>query len=526
MIFEVIRVSKQVREVISDEELDAKIARGVEAIYKVAKAAYGPGAGNAILELPYGDPMISRDGVTNVKNVYLEDAVENMAARTIVQASKKNNTKVGDGTTAVVILARNLYKEARKLIGAGYNRMQVAKMLEKTALEIIAQIDKIKIDVDSKLLKHVAVVSAGDEALGHLIADVIGAVGLDGGVIVEDFAGSGTYSELVKGLYFRRGFTHVNLINDPTAVQSVHEDVDILISDKPLRTAADITPLIGKIIEGGNQGAEVVIIADVQEEALATLILNKLKGVLNATVVDVPNSGPMRSLFLEDIAIVTGGQVLTIGANPNSFTKDMLGGADKVIINELETTIIGAQGQSDVAQKRINDLRQQLAESESQGTREALHDRISKLTGKVAIIRVGGATEVEQVEVKLRADDAISAVRAALDGGIVPGGGTVLLRSKSEYFGEAFKAPFKTLVDNAGYNTEQAAYKVLNSKPGFGYNLRDEDFNYKPVDMIKVGVVDPASVIKEVVRNSTSVVAKLITASVAVTFKDREQKHD
>jgi len=357
-------VSKQVREVISDEELDAKIARGVEAIYKVAKAAYGPGAGNAILELPYGDPMISRDGVTNVKNVYLEDAVENMAARTIVQASKKNNTKVGDGTTAVVILARNLYKEARKLIGAGYNRMQVAKMLEKTALEIIAQIDKIKIDVDSKLLKHVAVVSAGDEALGHLIADVIGAVGLDGGVIVEDFAGSGTYSELVKGLYFRRGFTHVNLINDPTAVQSVHEDVDILISDKPLRTAADITPLIGKIIEGGNQGAEVVIIADVQEEALATLILNKLKGVLNATVVDVPNSGPMRSLFLEDIAIVTGGQVLTIGANPNSFTKDMLGGADKVIINELETTIIGAQGQSDVAQKRINDLRQQLAELE------------------------------------------------------------------------------------------------------------------------------------------------------------------
>lgn len=524
-------MSKQVREVISDDELDAKINRGVDAIYRVAKAAYGPGAGNAMLELPYGDPMISRDGVTNVKNVYLEDGVENSAARVIVQASKKNNTKVGDGTTAVVILARHLYKEARKLIAAGYNRMQVAKMLEKVALDVIKQVDEIKIEVDSKLLKHVAVVSAGDEALGHMIADVIGTVGLDGGVIVEDFAGSGTYSELVEGLYFRRGFTHVNLINDPTAVQSIHQDIDILITDKPLRTAADIVPLIGKLTENGNIGAEIVIIGDVQEEALATLILNKLKGVLNATVVDVPTQGAMRALFLEDIAVVTGGKVLTIGANANSFTKDMLGGADKVIINELETTIIGSQGASEDADKRIKDLRQQLAESDSQGTREALRDRISKLTGKVAIIRVGGATEVEQVEVKLRADDAISAVRAALEDGIVPGGGTVLLRAKTDYFGDAFKAPFRLLVENSGYNTEEAVYKVLSSPLGNGYNLREDillkDGSLKtPVDMLKAGVVDPASVIKEVVRNSTSVVSKLITATVWVGFKDRAEKFD
>lgn len=519
-------MSKQVRTVTSEEELNEKISRGVEAIYQVAKAAYGPKAGNAILELPYGDPMISRDGVTNVKNVYLEDPIENMAARLIVQASKKNNTKVGDGTTAVVILARNLYKEARKLIAAGHNRMEVARLLEQTARSVVEQVDAIKIIVDDKLLKHVAVVSSGDEAIGHMIADVIGTVGLDGGVVVEDFSGSGIYSETVEGLYFRRGFTHVNLINDPTAVQSVHMDVDILICDKPLRTAADVTPLIAKIIEGGNQGTEIVIIADVQDEALATLILNKLKGVINPTVVDVPSNGAMRSLFLEDIAIVTGGKVLTLGANPNSFTNDMLGGADKVIINELETTIIGSQGSSEAATKRINELRTQLNESESQGTREALQDRLSKLTGKVAIIRVGGATEVEQVEVKLRTDDAISAVRAAMDDGIVPGGGTVLLRAKVDHFEEAFKAPFKTLVENAGYNSEQASYKVLESAQGKGYNLRADNFDYVPVDLIKAGVVDPASVIKEVVRNSTSVVAKLITASVAVTFKDREQKHD
>jgi len=518
-------VSNLSRTITSDEELDAKIGRGIEAVYKVAKAAYGPGAGNALLELAYGDPIISRDGVTNVEKVILEDAVENMSARTVVQASKNVNRKVGDGTSAVIILSRFLYWEARKLIGAGYNRMMVAKMLEKTAREVIEQIDNVKISVDDCLLKHVAIVSSGDESIGHMIADVIGEVGLDGGVTVEDFAGSGIYSEVVDGFYFRKGFTNINLVNDPSNLESRHENVDILITDKSLKTAADIAPIIEKIIASGGKGSEVVIIGDVQEEALATLVLNRLKGVINSSVVDVPAYGAMRTLFLEDIAIITGGKVLTNGSNSSAFTVDMLGGADKLIIDENSTTIIGSQGDSKATVDRIDELRKQLAESESAGTREALQDRLSKLTGKIAIIKVGGATEVEQMEVKLRVQDAICAVQAALSDGIVPGGGTVLLRSNTENFSEAFKAPFKILVENSGYNTEQATWNVLQSKPGHGYDLRQEDFNYKTIDLIKAGIVDPASVMKEVVKNSASVISKLITASVAVTYKDREAKN-
>jgi len=514
------------RQITSDEDLDAKINRGVEAVFTVAKAAYGPTAGNAILELPYGDPMISRDGVTNVEKVILEDAIENMAARIIIQASKKNNRKVGDGTSAVVILARYLYKEARKLIGAGYNRMQVAKMIEQTAKEVIKQIDEIKIPVDDKMLKNVAIVSSGDEAVGQMIADAIGGVGLDGGVTVEDFAGSGIYSEVVDGFYFRKGFTNINLINDPSNIESKHTDVDILITEKSLKTAADIAPIIEKIVRSGGSGAEFVIIGDVQEEALATLILNKLKGVINVSVVDVPVFGAMRSLFLEDIACITGGKVFLGGANASSFTTEMLGGADKVIINENSTTIFGSQGAHKDAQTRIVELRKQLRESESQGTREALQDRLSKLTGKVAIIRVGGATEIEQGEVKLRVQDAICAVQAAMADGIVPGGGATLLKVNVKNFKEAFQAPFKILVNNAGYNAEQATWNVLKGKDGFGYDLKADNFDYTTVDLIKTGIVDPASVIKEVVRNSSSVVSKLITASVAITYKSREQKHD
>jgi len=387
-------------------------------------------------------------------------------------------------------------------------------------------IKEIKIAVDDKLLKHVAIVSAGDEAVGHMIADVIGEVGLDGGVTVEDFAGSGIYSEVVDGFYFRRGFTNINLINDPSNIESRHTNVDILISEKSYKTAADIAPIIEKIVRSGGTGSEFVIIGDVQEEALATLVLNKLKGVINVSVVDVPPFGAMRTLFLEDIAVITGGKVFLNGANPSSFDVSMLGGADKVVITENSTTIIGSQGASEDAEARIIEIREQLDESESPITREALQDRLSKLTGKVAIIRVGGATEVEQGEVKLRVQDAICAVQAALSDGIVPGGGVTLLRAKVDNFKDAFKAPFKILVENAGYNTEQATWNVLNGKEGQGYDLRDDDFDYKTIDLIETGIVDPASVIKEVVLNSSSVVSKLITASVAVTYEDREQKHD
>jgi chaperonin GroEL len=519
-------MTKLSRKVTFGEELQTKIAKGIEDTYLVAKAAYGPGGGNVMLENPYGDPLISRDGVTNVERVYLEDPDENMAARTVVQASRKSNKKVGDGTTVSVILAYHLYKEARKLVSGGYDKMEVSRLLSRTAQDIIKQLDKMKKPVDDKLLRHVAVVSSGDEAIGSMIADVISDVGVDGGVTVEDFAGIGIYNEIVDGFYFRRGFSNVNLINDPTNLESRHTDVDILISDKKMATTSDIAGVLEKIVAAGGKGKDIILVGDVSEEVLGVLLLNRMHGIINVVPVDIPVFGAMRSLTLEDLALVTGGKVYQSGSNPSDFDISMLGEASKVIINEFSTTIIGAKGAQEDLEVRVKELRQQLHEAESPITSEALRDRLSKLTGKIAILRVGGATEVEQGEVKLRVQDSICAVQAAIKDGIVPGGGVALARTTSESFSEAFKQPFKELVENAGYNKEQALWNALEKPTWYGYDLKKSNFSYKPVNLLRAGIVDPASVVKEAVQNAASVASKLITVNASVSFADREQKHD
>lgn len=519
-------MSKASRDIVYGTELQQKIASGIEKIYLVAKAAYGPGAGNALLELPYGDPLVSRDGVTNVEKVFLEDAIENMAARTIVQASRKNNRKVGDGTTAVVILAYHLYQEAQKLIAAGHNRMEVARMLEQTAVEAIAQLDKIKKPATEKLVKYVSVVSSGDEAIGQMIADVISEVGIDGGVTVEDFAGVGIYNELVDGFYFRKGFTNVNLTNDPSNLESRHQDVDIFITEKKMNTTGDIAPILEKIISAGGKGKELVLVGECSEEVLSILLLNRMNGIVSVTPVDLPIFGAMRALALEDLALITGGRVYVPGSNASDFDISMLGGAQQVVINEFSTTIIGGDGAAEDVEKRTADLRQQLKEADSSITVDALKERLARLTGKIAIIRVGGATEVEQKEVKLRVEDAVCAVQAAIKDGIVPGGGVALARVETKNFVDSFSQPFMQLVENAGYNADRALWTVQETPTWHGYNLRKNISRYVPEDLLKAGVIDPASVVKEVVQNATSVVSKLITVSVGVTYADREQKHD
>lgn len=519
-------MSKASRDIVYGSELQQRVAAGVEKVYQVAKAAYGPGAGNALLELPYGDPLVSRDGVTNVEKVFLEDAVENMAARTIVQASRKNNRKVGDGTTAVVILAYHLYQEAQKLIAAGHNRMEVAKLLEQTAVEVIAQIDEMKKPADEDLVKHVAIVSAGDEAIGQMIADVISEVGIDGGVTVEDFAGLGTYNELVDGFYFRKGFTSVNLINDPSNLESKHENVDILITEKRMNTTGDIAPILEKVIAAGGKGKELILVGDVSEEVVGVLLLNRMHGTVSVTPIDLPIFGAMRSLAFEDLALLTGGKVLVAGANPGDFDISMLGGAEKVTINEFSTTIIGGDGAREDVETRISELREQLDEADSPITVGALKERLARLTGKVAIIRVGGATEVEQKEVKLRVEDAVCAVQAAIKDGVVPGGGVALVRTNLLHFSDAFKQPFLQLVENTGYNADRALWTVEETPTWHGYNLRKKNDRYVPEDLLEAGVIDPASVVKEVVQNATSVISKLITGAVGISYADREQKHD
>ena len=516
-------MTKLSRSLSYGKELQEELNAGIEEAYKVAKACYGPAAGNALIELNYGYPMSSRDGVTNLRKTYLEPAVQNMAARILVQASEKSNKLVGDGTTGVVILAYHLYKEAMKLIGSGHNRMVVSRLLREVGNQVIKSIDDIKIETSPELSRHVARVSASDEAIGDMIADVIDRVGIDGNIIVEEFDGIGSYDEEVDGFYFRKGFTNEFLVNNLSALESRMNDVDILITEKPMKTAADIGPILNKIIARAGKGAELLIIGEVSDEALATLALNKVNQNIYSTLVDVPVYGPIRTLFLEDIATVTGGKVFPTGANPSSFDVAMLGEADKVIVNTFSTTLIGGKGVEEDLDSRIEDLRKQLKKSESITDTEEIRKRLSALTGKIAIVHVGAPTEIDRGEVQLRVEDAIAATQSAIRDGIVPGGGICLARTAPEALYEAFTAPLRILTENAGYNASEALLVLKDENIWQGFNLRKD---FKTVDLLKEGIIDPAEVQKEIVRNAVSVVSTLITTSIGITFSDRKMKSD
>ena len=512
------------RKISHGEEFQAAKDKAIQAAYELAKAAYGPSAGNVAIENNYGYPVVSRDGVTNLRKLYLEDGNENMAARIVVQASEKSNKLVGDGTTAVVILSYHLYKEAMKLIGAGHNIMAVRRILDKTAHEMINRIDAYKIQATPDLARYVAKVSASDEAIGDMVADVIEKVGVEGNIIVEEFDGIGSYNEEVDGFYWRKGFSNEFLINNLSGLESRLTDIDILITEKTLSSASDVAPILSKIVERAGRGIDLLIIGEVTDEALATLALNKVKGNINPTLVDVDVYGPMRTLFLEDIACITGGSVFPTGAKPSSFNVDMLGSAGKVVVNSYSTTIMEGEGHQEDVDVRVAELRTQLKEAESLVDKEEIRKRISALTGKVSIIRVGAPTEVDRGEVQLRVEDAIAATQSALRDGIVPGGGTCLARVATDEFKDAFQAPFQTLVENAGFNPKEALFTMMSSDIEWGgYNLKKD---FKLVNLLEEGIIDPAEVVKEAVRNATSVVGTLITTTVGITFIDREQKAD
>ena len=479
------------REIIKGDTLDKRMLDGVEAVYEVAKAAYGPRSGNVMIEAVYGDPVTSHDGVFNVDKTQVEDSVANMAIRTIVQASKTTNTKVGDGTTAAVILAYHLYIEARKLVVSHTeNRMAIARSLRRTSEQLIKYIDSIKMPTNDELLSAVAVISAGDEALGEMLADTIKEVGEYGGLVVENFAGAGIYNDIVDGFYFRKGFTEANLINDPSNLESRFEDVMILVTEKRIQTVTDVAIILDKILDKDIR--ELVIVGTVEPEALATLIKNRLGGMITVSVVDAPVYGSLRTLFFDDLAMYCGAKVLTPGANADDFEVEMLG-EGKVIMNEFSTTIFNGDGNSEMLQGRIKQLEEELSVAESSVTQEAIRERLGRLKGKIALVKVGGATEVEQKETKLRVQDAICAVQAAMKDGIVPGGGVTLARApiKGE-FADVFKKPFKVLMENAGHNSEKALWKIESAKDWYGYDLRNDKL--KLVNLLDSGVVDPALV--------------------------------
>jgi chaperonin GroEL len=512
-------MSKLVKDVIFGDELHAKIASGFLKTYNVAKESYGPNAGNALIEYPYGDPLISRDGVTNVQKLNFEDAIENATKQIVTQASKHNDQTVGDGTTASVILAYHLYTFGRKLVAAGANQMVVSKQIIEAGNKAVTEVDKLKIPLDPKMLSKVATTSAGDDAIGELVADTINTIGADGGVTLEDFAGRGVYNEIVEGFYFRKGLVSAYLAKDPTNLESRHFKVPILILDKQLSEQGEAAELMERIINKGQK--ELVIVGAVVGDALAFIVQLRLSNKLIVSIVDPPYEA--RSLFLEDLALMTDATVLTEGFDINDFGFEMCGFAAKAVITTSGTTLLGADGAQKNIDKRVEELHKQLKEASSPIDIEMIRGRLSRLTGKVAIIRVGGATETEQKEVKLRVQDAVGAAQAALKEGVLPGGGTVLARLNVG-FKEAFEAPFKQLATNSGSNAEKLLYLLQSAPEGYGFDLRN--LTEKPINLLKAGVIDPALVVKEVIINASSVAAKLLTTSSGITLKDRDEKHD
>jgi chaperonin GroEL len=510
---------KLAKQLIEREELHQRIAKGARKAYLLAKAGYGPLAGTALLEQPMGDPLLSRDGITNSRNYFDPDPVQNMAIRTMVQASAQSNRIAGDGTTAAILLAYHLYSEARKLVAAGYNPMDVSHSMQDAAAIVQEQLDKLAKPFNEDLLKKVAEISSGSEAIGNMLTDIFTTLGLDGHILVEMTDNDIIESEIIQGFFFPKGFSHISLINDPSNLESRHFEVPILISDKPLRTVPDIAPLLQKTKEAGRN--ELIIVSEVGQEALDVIALNRMNGRMTVLPIEPMYYEGLRTLFLKDLALATGGKVFN--GSPDSFNaKEYLGFASKVVVNGRSTTIVGADGIPEDIDKVVLELKTQLDKAKNETDINMIRERLGRLQGKFAMIRVGAPTEIERREAKLRVDDSVSAVQAAPKYGVLPGGGVALARVEAGRFTVAYKRLLCELADNGGLNPERLLDAVERARPWYGFDLKH--MTEKPVDLLKAGIVDPAMVIKEVVKNATSVASTLITANVGLVLNDRDEK--
>jgi chaperonin GroEL len=508
----------QVKKITFEKETQEKVERGVNAVYEVAAAAYGAKGGDVILEMQYGDPKLSRDGVTNVDQVFLEDRVENAAARLVVQASKKNNETVGDGTTLAVILTKHFLDRARSIVGSGQDRMRVSESLLSTIPRIHERLEKLSKKYTGDNLEQVAIVSAGDTATGQLIADTIKEVGLDGGVVVERHAGIGIYNQLEDGFYFNKGFTNAWLINNRVQLRAEHTDASILMAEKPITGMHEMAQILEAC--GNNNIKRLVIVGEVSGDAMSVAVQVHLKQLFDITVVEPANFAGGRSLFLEDLATFTGGTVFTEGMTTESFDTEMLGKASKIVVGEFSTSIIGGAGDPKEIAARIKSLKKDLKDSNDPRSVEAIQERLGKLTGKIGIIRVGGATPSDAEYTKLRVDDAVCAVRSAMRSGVLPGGGIALLHCKdvAHEFAVALEMPFKQLFTNAGLNADRYLALVENAHSWHGFDLNNVEV--APKDMLEIGIVDPLEVIQEAVTNAATMAARLIRAKAAIINDD------
>ena len=513
------------KKIFYNDQAREKVLSGAKQLYDAVKVTFGPKGQNVIIEKSYGAPTITHDGVTVAEAVDLGSTEENLGeqigAKLIKTAAQKLNKSAGDGTTTVTVLTYNILAEANKLIAAGINPMELRKGIEEAGAEIIKKIDKIaeKIDGNSQKVAEIATISAGDEQIGKLIAEVISKIGKDGVVTVEAGQGLEMEQEIVEGFSYDKGFSSPFFVTDVNRQEAIFDKPLVLLTDKKISSASELLPLLEKCVAAGKKDL-VIIAEEVEGEALSVLVLNKLKGVFNTLVLKAPAFGDRRKEIMQDIAILTDATLVSAdqGLKLEEVGLEVLGSANKIIATKDETTIIKGAGDQKSVTERINLINSQAKTVTSDYEREQLEKRAAALSGKVAVIKVGGATETEIDEKKYRVDDAVAATKAALTEGIVAGGGVTLVNLANELkdtsngakiVKNALKAPFIHILENAGLNAQALLNKVEEAKSGEGINVMAPEKGI--IDLKKAGVVDPAKVTKEAVKNAISIAATAIT---------------
>ena len=524
------------KQILFGAEARNKLQEGVDKLSDTVRVTIGPKGRNVVLDKSFGTPLITNDGVTIAKEIELEDPFENMGAQLVREVATKTNDVAGDGTTTATVLAQAMIKEGMKNLAAGANPMVLRKGMKKASEKAVEEIAKIAKPVSGKnQIARVAAISASDDNVGEMVADAMEKVSKDGVITVEESKTMKTELSLVEGMQFDRGYLSAYMVTDTEKMEAVLDDPYILITDKKISSVQDILPLLEQIVK---MGARLLIIAeDVDGEALTTLIVNKLRGTFSVVAVKAPGFGDRRKEMLKDIAILTGGQVISseLGIELKDATMDMLGRAKTVRVQKENTIIVDGLGDKQEIADRVSMIRKAIEETTSDFDREKLQERLAKLAGGVAVIRVGAATETEMKEAKLRMEDALNATRAAVEEGIVPGGGSAYIlagkeveklveeldgdeKTGAKIVLKALQAPLYFIADNAGVDGSVVVNKVYESKAGTGYDA----YNNVYVDMVESGILDPAKVTRSALQNATSVASSLLTTeSVVATIKEK-----
>lgn len=513
------------------EDARAKMRKGIDVLADAVKVTLGPKGRNVVLDKGFGGPTITNDGVTIAKEIELADKFENIGAQLIKQVAEKTNDVAGDGTTTATVLAQSMVNEGLKNIAAGANPMALRRGMEKGAKSAIEALKKNAKPVSGKEeIAQVASISADNKEVGELIAEVMDMVGREGVITVEEGQSIGLEKEVVEGMQFDQGFVSPYMATDSTRMEAVLEDPYILITDKKISAAAEIVPVLEKVVQSGSK--ELVIIAeDIDGEALATIVLNKLRGVFSALCIKAPGYGDRKKDMLSDLAVLTGATVVSdeTGTKLDSIELDALGRARRIVADKDKTTIVDGKGEQKTIKARVEQIKAQIKKSDSEFDREKLQERMAKLSGGVGVIKVGAATEVELKELKHRIEDALAATKAAVEEGIVPGGGVALVdvirvvgdvkvEDEDEKVGlniikKALEFPIRQIATNAGKDGSVIIEEVRKREKGVGYNAAKDEY----VDMIKAGIIDPLKVTRSALQNASSVAAMVLTTEVAVT---------